>query len=142
MFSHRLSRLARIASVAAVIGASTAAQAYDLTVEVHNARSDKGTVDGALFANEASWLKTSLQGERQPAAAKTVLVYRNLQPGSYALSLFHDENGNGKLDSNIAGIPTERYGFSRDARGRMGPPAFADAAVELHGDMSITVNLH
>lgn len=142
MPSHRLSRLARMAGIAAVFGASAAAHAYDLTVEVYNARSDKGTVDGALFGSEESWLKNSLQGERQPAAARTVLVYRNLQPGRYALSLFHDENGNGKLDSNIAGIPSERYGFSRDARGRMGPPTFADAAVELRGDTTISVKLH
>lgn len=142
MTVQRLSRLARIAAAAALATAGAAAQAYDLTVEVYNARSDKGTVDGALYGDEASWLKQSLQGERQPASTKTVLVYRNLQPGHYALSLFHDENGNGKLDSNIAGIPTERYGFSRDARGRMGAPAFADAAVELRSDMTITVNLH
>jgi uncharacterized protein (DUF2141 family) len=138
---HRLSRLARLAGVAAMAAFGVAAQAYDLTVEVHNARSDKGTVDGALYADAASWLKQPLQGERQPATTSTVLVYRNLQPGTYALSLFHDENGNGKLDSNIAGIPTERYGFSRDARGHMGAPSFADAAVELHGDMTVTVHL-
>lgn len=141
MTLHRLSLLARVACVAAIAAAGSAARAYDLTVEVHNARSDKGTVDGALYADAASWMKHSLQGERQPAAGKTVLVYRNLQPGTYALSLFHDENGNGKLDSNVVGIPTERYGFSRDARGHMSAPSFADAAVDLRGDMAITVNL-
>lgn len=139
---HPLARLARAAGTAALVAAGAAAHAYDLTVEVYNARSDKGTVDGALYDAESSWLKKALQGERQPAAARTVLVYRNLQAGTYALSLFHDENGNGKLDSNIAGVPTERYGFSRDARGRMGAPAFADAAVDLRGDLTITVNLH
>jgi uncharacterized protein (DUF2141 family) len=126
---------------AAIATASAAAQAHDLTVEVLGARSDQGLVAGALYASDASWLKDALQSERQPAAARTVLVYRNLQPGTYALALFHDENGNGKLDRNVVGIPTERYGFSRDARGRMGPPSFAEAAVELRGDLTITVNL-
>jgi uncharacterized protein (DUF2141 family) len=133
--------LPRLSAAAALALVGAFAQAHDLTVEVLGARSDQGTVSGALYASETSWLKESLQGERQPAAAKTVLVYRNLEPGTYALSLFHDENGNGKLDSNIAGIPTERYGFSRDARGRMGAPAFADAAIELIGDTTISVNL-
>ena len=137
----RFSCLGSVVCIAAMTVAGAAAQADDLTVEVLGARSDKGTVDGALYADAASWLKNSLQGERQPANAKTVLVYRNLQPGTYALSLFHDENGNGKLDSNIAGIPTERYGFSRDARGHMAAPSFADAAVELHGDTTITIHL-
>jgi uncharacterized protein (DUF2141 family) len=117
------------------------ALAYDLTVEVLDARSDKGMVAGALYGSDATWLKQMLQGERQPAGPRAVLVYRNLQPGHYALSLLHDENGNGALDRNVAGTPTERYGFSRDAVGRMGPPAFADAAVDLQGDMTITVHL-
>jgi uncharacterized protein (DUF2141 family) len=133
--------LGRVAAVAALAMASAAAQAYDLTVEVLGARSDQGLVLGALYASEASWLKDPLAGERQPAGGKSVLVYRNLQPGTYALSLYHDENGNGKLDANVVGIPTERYGFSRDARGSMAPPSFADAALELRGDQSITVNL-
>ena len=140
----RFSSLGSVVCIAAMTVAGAAAQADDLTVEVLGARSDKGTVDGALYADAASWLKNSLQGERQPANAKTVLVYRNLQPGTYALSLFHDtggKNGNGKLDSNVAGIPTERYGFSRDARGHMAAPSFADAAVELHGDTTITIHL-
>jgi len=141
MNSIRLVHLAYAVCIAAMTMAGAAAQAYDLTVEVLNARSDKGLVAGALYGTEASWLKDALQGERQPAAARTVLVYRNLPVGPYALSLFHDENGNGKLDSNIAGVPTERYGFSRDARGRMSAPAFADAAIDLRGDMTITVHL-
>ncbi len=70
-----------------------------------------------------------------------LLIYRDLPAGRYALSLFHDENGNGKLDSNVAGIPIERYGFSRDARGRMGAPDFDAAAIELQGDTTITVHL-
>jgi len=141
MHPLRPSPIGRLLMAAAIATASAAAQAHDLTVEVLGARSDQGLVAGALYASDASWLKDALQGERQPAAARTVLVYRNLQPGTYALSLFHDENGNGKLDRNVAGIPTERYGFSRDARGRMGAPSFAEAAVELRGDLTITVNL-
>ncbi|MDB5859658.1 MAG: uncharacterized protein JWQ76_3347 [Ramlibacter sp.] len=126
---------------ALLLGLGTTASAFDLTVEVLNARSDQGTVDGALFGAAASWLRESLTGAREPAGAKVVLVYRNLPAGPYALSVFHDENGNGKLDANVAGIPLERYGFSRDARGRMGPPPFADAALDLQADTTITVNL-
>ena len=47
---------------------------------------------------------------------------------------FHDENGNGELDRNVLGIPTEGHAFSNDATGRMGPPAFADAAVTVGSD--------
>ena len=110
-------------------------------MEVQGAKSDRGTIDGGLHSAETTWLKEPAHADRQPASPKAILVYHDLQPGTYALALFHDENGNGKLDQNVAGVPVERYGFSRDARGRMGPPAFADAAIELSGDMTITVNL-
>ncbi|MBX3621639.1 MAG: DUF2141 domain-containing protein [Rhizobacter sp.] len=138
---HPSSSFARAACAALIATVSVAAQAHVLTVEVLNARSDQGNVAGALYGSEASWLKESLRGERQPAGEKVVLVYRDLEAGHYALSVFHDENANGKLDSNVVGIPTERYGFSRDARGHMAAPTFGDASVELTADTTITIHL-
>ena len=129
---HPISCLGRALGVAAWTIASATAQAHDLTVEVLGARSDKGSVAGALYGSEASWLKDALQGERQAAADRTLLVYRNLQPGRYALSLFHDENGNGRLDKKLL-MPSEGYGFSRDAPVRFGPPRFAAAAFAVDG---------
>lgn len=123
--------------------AATGAQAFELRVEVVNAKSDKGVVLGALYGSQATWLRDGqhLQGAMDPAKEKSVLVYRNLSAGQYAVSVFHDENGNGKLDANPAGIPIERYGFSRDAHGTMGAPAFTDAVVDVQADTTITINL-
>lgn len=137
-------RLLHFPALAGALGfalLASSACAHDLTVEVLGARSMQGTVDGALYADATSWLETPLAGERQPASARVLLVYRGLPAGHYALALFHDENGNGKLDSNVAGVPTERYGFSRDARGHMSAPDFDAAAIELQGDTTITVHL-
>ncbi len=47
----------------------------------------------------------------------------------YAVAVVHDENGNGKLDTGLFRIPREGLGSSRNARGFMGPPSFADAKV-------------
>jgi uncharacterized protein (DUF2141 family) len=52
---------------------------------------------------------------------KSAVVLTNLDPGQYAIILFHDENGNGKLDRNALGVPTEPYGFSNNVRGFLGP---------------------
>ena len=46
--------------------------------------------------------------------------------GSYAIALFHDENGNGRVDTRF-GIPTEGVGFSNNPRLWFGPPSFAAA---------------
>ena len=55
---------------------------------------------------------------------KSAVVLTNLDPGRYAIILFHDENGNGKLDKNALGVPTEPYGFSNNVPGFLGPPAY------------------
>lgn len=53
-------------------------------------------------------------------------VYSGLQYGSYAIALFHDENKNNKMDSNLIGMPTEGYGFSNNPPRSMGPAKYED----------------
>jgi len=53
-----------------------------------------------------------------------------VSPGRYAVSLFHDENANGKLDKMVM-IPREGFGFSRDAPVHFGPPSFSAAAFDV-----------
>ena len=137
-----ISRVARILLAGSALLLAGGAQALDLTVEVLQARSTQGQVSAGLYAGAATWLGTPLQGQRAPAGERTVLVFRDLPAGRYALSVFHDENGNGKLDRNIVGMPTEPYGFSRDAQGHMGPASFDDAALDLQADTTVTVHLH
>ena len=103
-------RRATLAALGLALIAGTS-QAADLTVEVSGAKSTQGTVSAALYSSADAWLKEpqKLQGARAPAAQPvTVLVFRNLSPGRYALSAFHDENGNEKVDTNVVGMPTER----------------------------------
>jgi uncharacterized protein (DUF2141 family) len=137
-----MTRLTRLAATLPLALAG-AAHAFDLTVEVLNPKLLQGSINAAVYASADSWLKDAqaLGAQRAPVAEKTVIVYRNLPAGSYAVSLFHDENGNGKLDRNVVGLPTERYGFSRDARASMGPPAFADAVFDLQADTTVAITL-
>jgi uncharacterized protein (DUF2141 family) len=64
-----------------------------------------------------------------PASAPTA-VFDNVAPGTYAVALFHDENGNRKLDKSL-GMPREGFGFSRNPKIRMGPPKFAESSVAI-----------
>jgi uncharacterized protein (DUF2141 family) len=56
-----------------------------------------------------------------------------LPPGSYAIAVVHDANGNGDMDFDLLGLPKERYGFSNGVRPRLGPPSFDAAAVKVSG---------
>jgi uncharacterized protein (DUF2141 family) len=60
-------------------------------------------------------------------------VFGGVRPGIYAVAVFHDENGNGRLDTGFLGIPSEPTGASNDARGSMGPPSFKDAQFHYDG---------
>lgn len=120
------------------------AGAAEVTVLVANLRSAQGTVMLALFEGEARFLQPDGAVDDQRVEADRSLVsmtFRNVAPGRYAISVVHDENGNGKLDRNLVGIPTERFGFSNDAFGNAAPPAFAKAAFDVTVDTVLTINL-
>jgi uncharacterized protein (DUF2141 family) len=58
----------------------------------------------------------------------------------HAVKLYHDANGNGELDRNMLGLPSEGYGFSNNG-GRYGSPAFEEASFTIDGDTRISVRL-
>jgi uncharacterized protein (DUF2141 family) len=135
---------ATLAIAAAALVPLDSAQALDLRVEVRQVQPGTGPVMGALYAESDPWMKTPRQGLTATPVTDggpTVLVFRDLPAGRYALSLYQDLNGNGVLDRNPLGIPREPYGFSRDAMGRMGPPSFGDAAVEVKADTTVVITL-
>ena len=65
----------------------------------------------------------------------------SLPVGVYAVSLYQDANNNGRLDTGTFGIPVEKYGFSNDAEGFMGPPSFKSCAFNLDRDSIIAITL-
>lgn len=98
-------------------------------VALHD-ESGRESFPGADGAIAAQWMRAAPGSQR--------FVFLDLPPGQYAVAVFHDENGNGELDTNILGIPTEGTGFSRNAQGNFGPPSFHDAAVEISADSGTT----
>jgi uncharacterized protein (DUF2141 family) len=69
--------------------------------------------------------------------------FEDIPPGTYAIVVIHDENMNGKLDTNVLGIPTEGYGFSRDAKAPLGVPTFSAASFSYDGqNVDLTMSLH
>lgn len=65
----------------------------------------------------------------------------DLPPGIYAVSCFHDVNGNGKLDTNWLGIPTEPYGFSNNARPKFRAPNWDEAQIYWNGSDAVNIRL-
>ena len=119
---------------AAAILASFSAHslAADLTVSITGANPAQGQFLVSVFDRSETWMKT-------PAVSQTLNVAADgssrsvfdLPAGTYAIALIHDANGNGKMDTNALGIPSEAFGFSNGARARFGPPSFGKAAFML-----------
>jgi uncharacterized protein (DUF2141 family) len=78
------------------------------------------------FENEDAFVEPENRG--------AVWTFGDLPFGEYAVRLFHDENGNEKLDANWMGIPKEPYGFSNDARGKFGRPSYEAAKFRFDSD--------
>ena len=92
----------------------------------------RGNVVAAVFDSEASWrARSGAVRTATASAAEGRVVFGGLPPGRYAAMVFHDVNGDGKLNTLPIGLPVEPYGFSRNARGRFGPPAWGAAAFDV-----------
>ena len=110
----------------------------EIVVEVTGLRNQRGTLRACLTADRARFPRCNDDAGSHrlalPVAQGQVLRFQNVRPGTYAIALLHDENGNGRADRALSMIPREGFGFSRDAPVRMGPPAFADAAITVAGE--------
>lgn len=120
------------------------ALAADLTVRVLGGKAVQGDLYAAVYDGPDTFLadgaSTQSTRQRMNGAAATIR-FADVPAGRYAVSVFVDKNGNGELDTNLIGSPTEPYGFSRDARGNMGPPDFEASAVDVKGDTAVNINL-
>ncbi len=124
-------RHSAIAVLAALL-AATATQAADLEVSVTALRSDAGTVHVAIYDSAEGFPNGQQYLFDRVVPAKTGFVaFVGLKPGTYAIAVYHDENGNNDFDQNFIGFPLEGYAFSNGAKPFLGPPDFSDAAFEV-----------
>ena len=116
-----------ISSIAVVsLTVPTRAQSREratIILKVTGFHSEKGQVKIAVFNAPEKWPKDPAYSSTIDVTSPTVTWKINDVPfGDYAIAIFHDENGNGKMDKNLLGIPVEAYGFSNNQRVTFGPP--------------------
>jgi uncharacterized protein (DUF2141 family) len=119
-----------------------------LTVHVTGARNAKGKIrvalfrDGKGFPNDASQAVHTQAADIDPQSLSAQVVFADLRVGVYAVSVFHDENVNERLDKNLMGMPKEGYGASNNPKRKMGPPNFDEAKFQLIGtEQSVEIKL-
>jgi len=108
-----------------------------LTIHVTGARNAKGKIRAALFQdskgfpNDPSRAVQTQAADIDPHILSAQVAFTDLHDGVYAVSVFHDENENQKLDKDFVGIPKEGYGASNNPKKKMGPPSFEEARFRL-----------
>ena len=137
--------LSLIVGLAALVPASRAAETSSLTVTFSGIKATTGAILFTVVNSEAAY------GDKAPASAQGMLpvstnsaskVLSGLAPGRYAIKAFHDVNGDGKMNANPFGIPSEPFAFSNNAVGNMGPAKWDDASFDVKaGDNTHAITL-
>lgn len=106
-----------------------------IKVAITNIASGKGQILIALYDTEDSWLKKLYKGAiGKIVNGESSSIFTNIPAGTYAVSVFHDEDNDGELDTNFLGIPKEDTGSSNNAPANFGPPKWEDAKFEVKGN--------
>lgn len=112
--------------------------AATLEVDIEGMRNQRGVIHACLSEDPQHFPDCSADPGAMkltvPAAARQIRFTR-VPPGRHALTLFHDENSNQRLDTFL-GIPREGFGFSRNPKVRFGAPKFNQVDIEIIGGIA------
>ena len=128
-----------------VIFAVSSLFASSIEVEVANIANKNGKIviglynrDDTTFADVTKFYKSATL---DVYGVKAFYRFKDIPNGAYAIAVFHDENGNGKLDKNFLGMPKEGYGFSNNVRPSFRGATFKESRFVLNGDKKIVIKL-
>ncbi len=114
----------------------TQKKAYSVTIHIKDLRNN----DGVILMSLQDGNKKTIQRKKVSIQNHEVKVqFDGLASGKYAIKYIHDENEDGKMNTNFMGIPKEGFGFANDARGSMGPPDFEKTTFKLSKDLEMTL---
>jgi uncharacterized protein (DUF2141 family) len=140
-------RIAGLVLAGAAGGVLAQSPCPGIHVQVLDIRNSAGTVACALFESAEGFPIEFLHSATNVMVIKVRKSqarcdFEDIGPGTYALAVIHDENMNGKLDTNALGIPREGYGFSNDATSWFGAPTYGAASFAYDGrTLDLTISL-
>ena len=119
-----------------------------LTVRVTGARNTKGKIGVTVFQNAQGFPDDASKAVRQqsididPKTMSAQVTFKDLPQGTFAVSVLHDENSNGKMDKNFVGMPKEGYGASNNPKKKKRAPTFDEAKFSLNtSEQAIEITL-
>lgn len=127
--------------------AASLAQAAEIELEVTGLKQAEGQLMVAAFTEAGSWLRkpvavATVAASKQEGGRLVVRIKDLPESGDVALSVLHDLNGNGKMDSNPMGMPLEPFAFSNNAVGNFGPASFEQAKFAIKPGARVSLRLN
>jgi uncharacterized protein (DUF2141 family) len=122
-----------VAAMAFLASPAFSESSSTVLIEVAGFKNTRGTLNCRLFTKAADFpdgegivtLRVPITGPN------TSCSFSNVEPGTYAIAVVHDENGNGKLDKNFVGVPSEGYGVSNNKTYALSAPKWDESTFKL-----------
>ncbi|MEP7359170.1 MAG: DUF2141 domain-containing protein, partial [Anaerolineales bacterium] len=132
----KISRIAKLCVFGCALTTSAFGADATLTLTVQEVKTSSGQILASLCDDPKAVFPGPCRAYAARAAAQagaTTVIFRDVKPGTYALQVAHDENGNGRPD-----FPQEGFAFGNDVAF---PPTFAGGSIAVSGDATAHVRL-
>jgi len=100
-----------------------------------------GDLGVAIYENSSTFNSSTVYRDTFVAVTSIdmILIFDRVDVGTYAISLFHDENSNGEMDKNILGLPLEGFGFSNNPSIGFSEPTFSECNFDIEAGQEVFV---
>lgn len=115
-----------------------------LDVEINGIKTNAGFIEIGIYNSDDHFLEEgkSFKTYKIPVKNKKASIsISDLPQGTYAITLYHDENEDGKCNMNFLGIPKEPYAFSNNFKPKFSAPSFEDCEFSLQEDLHLDIKL-
>ncbi|MCX6284646.1 MAG: DUF2141 domain-containing protein [Bacteroidetes bacterium] len=127
-----------------LISLITYGQKSEIVINISGLRSDKGKCLLYLYNNKKGFPndagKAINKANGSILSGKSTIILTDIPDGEYAIGIIHDENDNGRMDTNFLGMPKEGVGVSNNAKGHFGSPSYDDSKFKLN-QKSLKLNI-
>jgi uncharacterized protein (DUF2141 family) len=117
----------------------------NISVKINDLKNDKGVCNVCLFNKSNGFpdvSKSAVSCTKVKINNKVAITtFKDLAKGNYAVVVYHDENNNDELDTNLIGMPKEGIGVSNNVMPKMSKPKFEEAKFTLTTDKSLPINI-
>ncbi len=104
-----------------------------LTVKVTEIKRSECMIRIGMFSSEESWLAHSFMSKKARISNdRSTLIFEDVPFGEFGISLYHDENNNGKMDIRFSFLPKENYSCSNQVKGSFDSLNWVDAKFQLN----------